>query len=145
MKIKDENIKHFKDNLIKSEYNLVLDNLVNDMEIKMFQLVFVQKMSKKDTQNVLNLSRRKFEAIYNSLVAKVYKIKELGLKYNVYDMSEDEIKSRCKLMNKSDEYVKFCILAFVKKLKKKEIADIMCLDIETVRKYKSIRRKELER
>ena len=58
---------------------------------------------------------------------------------------EARLIERCKKLGKSQEYIKFCVLAFCKKFTKKQIADIMCIDVETVRKYKSIRRKELEK
>lgn len=142
--IRNKTIHNFRDNLMKTENDLVLDNLINEIEIDVFKLHFVQKMSKIETQNELKLSRRKFDKIYNSLVAKVYKIKELGLKNNVYEMPKAEIIRRCNELEYSEFKTKFCIYAYYEKLTKREIADKMCLDIDTVRKYRTDYRKELE-
>lgn len=58
--------------------------------------------------------------------------------------NEDEIRARCLELGKNDEYANFVILAFRSGLRQKEIAAKTGLTVETVRKYKRIRRKELE-
>ena len=130
--------------MLKRERNLVLDNLVNDLEKKIFEMKYVQKMSKNQIRKELKIGGNKLDRILNELTEKIISIPELGFKFDVYEVSEEKLINKCKELNKSDDYIKFCILAFNQRLKNEEIADIMCIDIETVRKYKIYRKKELE-
>lgn len=129
---------------IKSEQDLVLDNLISDLQKQIFLMFYMQKMKRKDIEKQLKISRYKLETNLEIIRQKILKIPEFDCKFKVEEASEKQIRNRCQRLGKSKEYEDFCVLAFYKKLKKKDIADIMCIDIETVRKYKSIRRKELE-
>ena len=104
----------------------------------------MQKKRRKEIEKELNISRYKLESNLEIIREKLMKIPEFDCKFRVDEATEKQIRSKCRRLGKSKEYEDFCVLAFCKKLKKKDIADIMCIDIETVRKYKSIRRKELE-
>ena len=137
-------IENFLKFMLKRERDLVLDNLVNDLEKKVFELKYAQKMSKNQIRKELKIGANKLDKVLSDLNNKIMRIPELGFKFNINEASEEMIIDRCKRLNKPDDYIQFCVLAFCKKLKKKEIADIMCIDVETVRKYKSIRKKELE-
>lgn len=130
---------------IKSEQDLVLENLISDLQKQIFLMFYMQKMKRKDIEKELKISRYKLETNLEIIRQKILKIPEFDCKFNLEEASEKQIRNRCQRLGKSKEYEDFCVLAFYKKLKKKEIADIMCIDIETVRKYKSIRRKELEK
>ena len=131
--------------MLKREKNLVLDNLVNDLEKKIFEMKYVQKMSKNQIRKELKMGSNKLDRILNELTEKIMSIPELGFKFKVYEVSEEKLVNKCKELNKSDDYIKFCTLAFTQRLKNEQIADIMCIDTETVRKYKLYRKKELEK
>ena len=135
---------NFIENLIKPEYDLVLENLLSDLQKNIFTLYYVKKVSKIDIQKELKISKYKLDKNLENIREKIYKIKAFNFKFSCDDTTEKRLIERCKRLGKSEDYIQFCILAFIKKLKKREIADIMCIDIETVRKYKSQRRKELE-
>ena len=136
---------NFIENLIKPECDLVLENLLSSLQKRIFMLYYVEKISKSEIQKQLNISKYKLDKNLENIREKIYKIKAFNFKFSCDDTTEKRLVERCKRLGKSEEYIQFCVLAFIKKLKKGEIADIMCLDIETVRKYKSIRRKELEK
>lgn len=136
---------NFIENLIKPECDLVLENLLSSLQKRIFMLYYVEKISKSEIQKQLNISKYKLDKNLENIREKIYKIKAFNFKFSCDDTTEKRLVERCKRLGKSEEYIQFCVLAFIKKLKKREIADIMCLDIETVRKYKSIRRKELEK
>lgn len=129
--------------LIKPEYDLILDNLISEKQKQIFNMFYIEKMPKKYIEKTLNLSKYSLEKNLENIREKIQKIPEFNCSFNCEEVSEAKLIEKCKRLGKSEEYIKFCILAFHKKLKKKDIADIMCIDIETVRKYKSIRRKEL--
>lgn len=135
---------NFIENLIKPEYDLVLENLLSDLQKNIFTLYYVKKVSKIDIQKELKISKYKLDKNLENIREKIYKIKAFNFKFSCDDTTEKRLIERYKRLGKSEDYIQFCILAFIKKLKKREIADIMCIDIETVRKYKSQRRKELE-
>ena len=135
---------NFIENLIKPEYDLVLENLLSDLQKNIFTLYYVEKLSKSDIEKQLKISKYKLDKNLENIREKIYKIKAFNFKFSCEDTTEKRLIERCKRLGKSEDYIQFCILAFIKKLKKREIADIMCIDIETVRKYKSQRRKELE-
>lgn len=132
-------------NLIKPEYDLILENLISEQQKRIFHLFYIDKMSRNDIQKELNISRYNLETNLEIIRKKISKIPQFDCKFRVDETNEARLIERCKKLGKSQEYIKFCVLAFCKKFTKKQIADIMCLDIETVRKYKSIRRKELEK
>lgn len=136
---------NFIKTMVKDDYDLVLENLLSDLQKEIFTLFYVQKLCKKDIENKLKISRYKLDNNLENIRQKIFKIKAFNFKFDLDNVSEKRLRERCRKLGKSKEYEDFCVLAFIKKLKKREIADIMCIDIETVKKYKSARRKELEK
>lgn len=136
---------NFIQTMLKDECDLILENLLSDLQKNIFKLYYVEKLCKSDIEKQLKISRYKLDKNLENIREKIYRIKAFNFKFSCYDTTEKRLVERCKKLRKSDDYIRFCILAFIKKLKNNEIADIMCLDIETVRKYKIIRKKELEK
>jgi len=58
--------------------------------------------------------------------------------------TETEMLDRCRELGKSAEYARFCVMAFVEKRRRKDIASAMYLAESTVKEYKRLRRRELE-
>lgn len=130
--------------ILRPQAEIVKNNLVTELECAVFESYYVQKKSKSDVQKELNIGRKKLDKMLSIVRQKILLMPEFKFKLKVEEMTEEQIEEKCIKLGKSQEYIQFCKLAFVQGLKKKEIADIMFLDIETVKKYKSIRRKELE-
>ena len=131
--------------LIKPEVDLILENLMSDLQKQIFTLFYVQKIPKKDIQKMLNISKYSLENNLVIIREKIGKIPQFNCSFKCDDASEARLRERCRKLGKNKEYTEFCVLAFVKKYTKKQLAQHFYIDIETVRKYKSIRRKELEK
>lgn len=130
--------------LLKKDVDIINSNLVNGLDKEVFNLYYVEKLSKLQIRKKLKLGQEKLDNILEELTDKIILIPEMGLKFDVYTASKTRLVARCALLGKSDDYIRFCIYAYHDKLTKREIADKMCLDIDTVRKYRTDRRKELE-
>ena len=101
-------------------------------------------MLKKYIEKKLKISSYKLDKTLEIIRKKISKMPEFDCKFRVDDTTEYRLRDRCHKLGKSREYEEFCVMKFIKRLKNREIADIMCLDVETIKKYARIRKKELE-
>lgn len=63
--------------------------------------------------------------------------------FDISTCTEIQMRDKCRAMGKGKEYADFCVMAFVEKRRRKEIAEIIGCAEETVKKYKQLRKKEL--
>ena len=61
-------------NLIKPEYDLILENLISEQQKRIFHLFYIDKMSRNDIQKELNISRYNLETNLEIIRKKISKI-----------------------------------------------------------------------
>lgn len=137
-------VNRITETMTKTEYEAILDNLLIDFHKQVFTLFYVEKMLKKDIEKKLKISSYKLDKTLEIIRKKISKMPQFDCKFRVDDTTEYRLRDRCHKLGKSREYEEFCVMKFIKRLKNREIADIMCLDVETIKKYARIRKKELE-
>lgn len=130
--------------MIKSEYELILDNLIIDLQKEIFTLFYVEKLSKKDIENKLKISNYTLSKNLEIIREKISKMPEFDCKFRCDDTTEYRLRDRCRKLGKSDDYEEFCVMAFIKKVSKSELAERFNIDEDTVRKYIKLRKRELE-
>ena len=131
--------------LIKTEYEeLTADLLLNDFQKTIFRLKYVDKMSKEDIANFLNI---KISKVNNELFIIRQKLAKLSIfnnkEFNVNNASEYDIRKKCRKLGKNKDYENFCVSAFVEKLPNKELANKYNYSLATIKQYKALRKKEL--
>ena len=132
--------------MLKTEYNQLIDDLMLDDTTKqIFDLKFLQGKNKKEISTSLNLSISKVSDRLDIIKVKLEKIAKIKSSlFSLDNAVEFDVVYRCKKLGKSIEYRNFCIDAFIKKLKNKELAEKYYISIDTVKRYKRDRRRELE-
>ena len=133
--------------MLKTEYNQLIDDLMlDDTSKKIFDLKFLEGKTKKEISTSIGLSMSRISERLDIIKVKLEKIAKIKSSlFSLDNAVEFDIIYRCKkLGGKSIEYRNFCIDAFIKKLKNKELADKYYISIDTVKKYKRDRRRELE-
>lgn len=138
-------INDFFNTIIKREFEEVsADMLLNDEEQEMLRLRYIVGLKNYEIVNVLGCSQHKVDKTLVNIRKKLAKLPSFKKeKFDLSKATEEDIKHRCKQLNKSLEYAYFCIDAFVNKLTRKQMAQKYHLEPDTIKKYKSIRRKEL--
>ena len=128
------NIKEYAKRMLKSDYDLICQELLpKDIEF------FTEKYINGKTDKELKLKPKDSKILKEKLTRVILKIKSNSL----HNISETQLRYRCKKLNKSKDYTDFCIDAFVKRLSNRELSDRYFLSIETVKHYKVLRKKEL--
>lgn len=148
MSVETKKVNTFFRTALKSEVDKTQDELIlSDFETEVFNLKYRNKMNGLEIAKTLGVSRRKVDKTLYTIRRMIYKldiIKSPNVKFDVATSSEREIRDRCLLLGKSDEYADFCVLAFRSGLTRKEIAERLHLSEHTVKKYKRDRKRELE-
>lgn len=132
--------------MLRSEYNQLINELfLDETDKNIFNFKFIQGKSKKEISNLIGLSYFKTLNRLTIIEEKLNKIAKIKSSlFSCDNASEFDIKYRCNKLQKSKEYTNFCVDCFVNKFKNKELANKYFIEIETVKKYKRIRRQELE-
>ena len=141
-----DDIKNDIKYMLKSEYNQLIDDLMlDDISKKIFDLKFLEGKTKKEISTSIGLSMSRISERLDIIKVKLEKIAKIKSSlFSLDNAVEFDIIYRCKKLEKSIEYRNFCIDAFIKKLKNKELAEKYYISIDTVKKYKRDRRRELE-
>lgn len=133
--------------MVKREFEeITADLLLNDFQKTIFRLKYVDKLSNDDIANALNIRLSK---VNNELFIIRQKLSKLPIftkeKFNPDTASEYAMRERCRKLAKSKDYADFCVDAFVYKLSNKNLAQKYGYSFETAKKYKTLRRKELNK
>lgn len=133
--------------MVKREFEeITADLLLNDFQKTIFRLKYVDKLANDDIANALNIRLSK---VNNELFTIRQKLSKLPIftkeKFNPDTASEYAMRERCRKLSKSKDYADFCVDAFVYKLSNKNLAQKYGYSFETVKKYKTLRRKELNK
>lgn len=133
--------------MIKTEFlQLSEDLLLSDEDQIIFRLRYVDKMTSLDIANALNRKENYINKKLFILRQKLSKHPIFNKKaFNVDIATEIELKDRCRHLSYSSEKTQFCVDAFVYKLSNKNLAEKYNYTLETVKKYKTLRRKELNK
>jgi len=128
------NIKDFAKRMLKSDYEAIISELLpKDIEL------FTEKYINGKTDKELNLRQKDSKILKEKLTELIIRIKSNSL----YNISETQLRYRCKKLNKSRDYTNFCVDAFIHRYSNKKLADKYFVTIETVKHYKVLRKKEL--
>lgn len=128
-------IEEYANTLIKSEYNVFIDEL---MPIDAY--LFTEKYINGKTNKDLKLSSRKSRELNNRLIKAIKLLKNNSIE----NISETHLRYKCRKINKNKEYADFCVDAFINKLSNKELSDKYFIDTRTVAVYKTNRKRELQ-
>lgn len=128
------NIKDYAKRMLKSDYDLICQELL-PKDVYLFTEKYLNGKSDKE----LNLKPRDSKILKEKLTKIIISYKKQSLD----NISETQIRYRCHKLGKSKEYTDFCVDAFVYKLSNKELAQKYYLEVETVKHYKVLRKKEL--
>lgn len=128
------NIKEYAKRMLKSDYDLICQELL-PKDIRLF----TEKYLNGKTDKELNLKQKDSKILKEKLIEIILKIKSNSLN----NISETQLRYRCRKLNKSKDYTDFCIDAFIHRLSNKELAKKYYIEIETVKHYKVLRKKEL--
>jgi len=139
-------INNYFKTILRTEFEEIsAEMLLTDKEKEMLRLRYVAKLDYKLIADILTIREKD---VKNRLIIIRKKLAKLPIfnkgKFVADTATEYAIKDKCRKLGKSKEYTDFCIDAFVHKLSRKEMAQKYCLEPDTIKKYKSIRRKELE-
>lgn len=131
--------------ILKSEFEeLTAELMLSDIEKDIFRLRYVDKMNSEDIADALNI---KHNEVKNKLFIMRKKLSKLpifsGQEFNPDTASEYAMRDKCRKLSKSKDYADFCVDAFCLKLSNKNLAEKYNYTLETVKKYKTIKRKEL--
>lgn len=131
--------------MVKREFEeITADLLLNDFQKTIFRLKYVDKLANDDIANALNIRLSK---VNNELFTIRQKLSKLPIftkeKFNPDTSSEYAMRDKCRKLGKSKDYADFCVDAFVYKLSNKNLAEKYGYSFETIKKYKTLRRKEL--
>jgi hypothetical protein len=131
----DIEIKEYTKIMIKSDYDLLMNELMPyDREI------FTEKYINCKTNKELNLTSKKLNDFRERIIKAIKLIKANKLE----GISQSLLIYRCKKLGLDKNKIDFAIDCFINKLTRKEMADKYYLDPESVKKYKSNLRKQLE-
>lgn len=133
--------------LIRTEYEqLKSDLLLNDFQETIFRLKYIDRMGSDDIANALNIRLSK---VNNELFIIRQKLSKLPIftkeKFNPDTASEYAMRDKCRKMSYSKFMTDFCVDAFVEKLSNKELANKYNYSLSTAKKYKTLKRKELNK
>lgn len=128
------NIKDYAKRMLKSDYDAIVSELLpNDV------ILFTEKYLNGKTDKELKLNQKDSKILKEKLIKIILKIKSNSL----HNISETQLRYRCRKLNKSKDYADFCVDAFVHRYSNRDLGDKYFLSIETVKHYKVIRKKEL--
>ena len=128
------NIKDFAKRMLKSDYEAIISELLpNDV------FLFNEKYLNNKTDKELKLKSNDSKILREKLTKIILKIKSNSL----YNISEPQLRYRCRKLNKSKDYADFCVDAFIHRYSNRDLANKYFLTIETVKHYKVLRKKEL--
>ena len=133
--------------ILKSEFEeLTAELMLSDIEKDIFRLRYVDKMNSEDIADALNI---KHNEVKNKLFIMRKKLSKLpifsGQEFNPDTASEYAMRDKCRKLGKSKDYADFCVDAFCLKLSNKNLAEKYNYTLETVKKYKTLKRKELNK
>lgn len=139
-------INNYFKTILRSEFEEIsAEMLLTDAEKEMLRLRYVVKL---DYQLIADILTMREKDVKNRLVIIRKKLAKLPIftkeKFVADTATEYAIRERCRKLGKSKEYTEFCIDAFVLKMTRKQMAQKYHLEPDTIKKYKSNRRKELE-
>ena len=128
-------IKEYTKKMIKSDYDVLIQELMPyDAEM------FVEKYINGKTNKQLNLSSKKSKELNYRLIKAIKLIQSNKLE----GISETLLRYKCKKLGKNQHEIQFAIDCFVNNLTRKEMAKKYFLAEETIKKYKSNLRKQLQ-
>ena len=131
----DIEIKDYTRTMIKSDYDLLIAELMpND------KILFDEKYLNGKSNKELNLTNKKLKDFRERVIKAIKLIKTNKLE----GISQSLLIYRCKKLGLDKNKIDFAIDCFINGLNRKEMADKYCLEPETIKKYKSNLRKELE-
>jgi hypothetical protein len=131
----DIEIKEYTKTMIKSDYDLLMNELMPyDREI------FTEKYINGKTNKELNLTSKKLNNFRERVIKAIKLIKTNKLE----GISQSLLIYRCKKLGLDKNKIDFAIDCFINGLNRKEMADKYCLEPETIKKYRSNLRKQLE-
>lgn len=133
--------------MVKHEFEeITADLLLNDFQKTIFRLKYVDKLANDDIANALNIRLSK---VNNELFIIRQKLSKLPIftkeKFNPDTASEYAMRDKCRKMSYSKLMTDFCVDAFVEKLSNKELANKYNYSLSTAKKYKTLKRKELNK
>lgn len=126
------NIKDYAKRMLKIDYDLICQQLL-PKDVHLFTEKYLNGKSDKE----LNLKSSESKI----LKEKLTKIITSHITHSLDNISETQMRYRCRKLGKSKEYTEFCVDAFVYKLSNKELAEKYMLEVETVKHYKVLRKK----
>lgn len=128
------NIRDYAKRMLKSDYDAIISELLpNDV------ILFTEKYLNGKTDKELKLKQKDSKILKEKLTKIILKIKSNSL----HNISETQLRYRCRKLEKSKDYTDFCVDAFVHRYSNRDLGDKYFLSIETVKHYKVIRKKEL--
>lgn len=128
------NIKEYAKRMLKPDYDLICQELLpKDVYL------FTEKYLNGKTDKELNLKTKDSKILKEKLIKIILRIKTNSLN----GISQTQLEYRCRKLNKSKDYINFCVDAFIHKLSNRELSDKYFLSVETVKHYKVLRKKEL--
>ena len=128
------NIRDFAKRMLKSDYEAITSELLpNDVRL------FTEKYLNGKTDKELNLTQKDSKILKEKIISLIIKIKSKSL----HNLSEAQLRYRCRKLGKSKDYADFCVNAFVHRYSNKDLANKYFLTVETVKHYKVIRKREL--
>jgi len=128
------NIKDFAKRMLKSDYEAIISELL-PKDVYLFNEKYLNGKSDKE----LNLKSKDSKILKEKITALIIKTKS----HSLQNISEAQLRYRCKKLNKSKDYIDFCIDAFIHRYSNKALSDKYFLTIDTVKHYKVLRKKEL--
>lgn len=133
--------------LIRTEYEqLKSDLLLNDFQETIFRLKYIDRMGSDDIANALNIRLSK---VNNELFIIRQKLSKLPIftkeKFNSDTASEYAMRDKCRKCGFSAFMTNFCVDAFCIRLSNKELSNKYNYSLATVKKYKTLKRKELNK
>ena len=129
-------IKNYTDNMLKSDFDLICGELLpKDKDL------FIEKYINGKTNKELKVSQKTI----NNLNTKLVKIITIIKKSSLIGISETLLRYRCKKLGLDRDKIEFAVDCFVNDMTRKELAKKYLYEEETIKKYKSKLKKELER
>ena len=131
----DIEIKDYTRTMIKSDYDLLIAELMPKDKI-LFDEKYINGKSNKE----LNLTNKKLKDFRERIIKAIKLIKSNKLE----GISETLLRYKCKKLGKCENEIIFAIDCFINNMTRKELAKKYCYAEETIKKYKSNLRKELQ-
>ena len=131
----DIEIKEYTKTMIKSDYDLLMNELM-----PYDKKIFTEKYINGKTNKELNLTPKKLSDFRERIVKAIKLIKN----HKLEGISETLLRYRCKKLGLDKNKIDFAIDCFINGLTRKEMAKKYCLEPEMIKKYKANLKKQLE-